>query len=295
MSFAFSPSIASAFYVYHAPEDAMSMLKNSGFSHSELCFEHVEVLMERSDSTGKSPKSIGSDFAKHLKNIGISTPQGHLSFHQGLCSYGTVELLKKELDLFLAIGIKKAVIHVNGADTAQEQERIDKKVSCLSKLLDYIRGTDLTLCIENLPSNPDVRSVKSIMKFIDLLGEKNLGVCLDTGHLHLTNHRGQTNESHEEFIRYAGKHLQALHVANNDGSGDFHLEPFAIRGGVDYQKVVFALREIGYEGLFNLEIHGAVNCITSPFAVKQLKVEYIKKLIDYMLSDEFLQWDRVKL
>jgi hypothetical protein len=70
-----------------------------------------------------------------------------------------------------------------------------------------VKGTDLVLCLENLGSTPQTHTAQRLLGLIDEAGGgDNLGICLDMGHLHLTNGRGQTNQSLGEFIRLAGRY-----------------------------------------------------------------------------------------
>ena len=82
---------------------------------------------------------------------------------------------------------------------------------------------------------------------MDQLDEACFGICLDTGHLNLKD-KDQRN-----FILKAGKRLKALHIADNQGETDQHMMPYG-RGNIDFDEVIRALREVDYEGLFNLEI-----------------------------------------
>ena len=88
-----------------------------------------------------------------------------------------------------------------------------------------------------------------------------------------------------EFIRLAGDRLIALHINDNDASRDQHLMPFGM-GNVDFKDVMRALRDIGYRGLFNLEIPGERR---APLHLRRVKLDYLKIVCDTMLSDEFAE------
>ena len=94
-------------------------------------------------------------------------------------------------------------------------------------------------------------------------------------------------ESQKEFIHKAGHRLRALHIQNNGGRLDDHLMPFTMRGGIDWKEVMTALRDIGYQGLFNLEIPGESGSAV-PMQIREAKLGYLRKVCDFMLSDEFL-------
>ena len=281
------PSVWSDYFKEYSPEKAVEMLAKAGFAQGELSVNHSQKLLTREGSA----EQIGLKFHTYLQELGYCVPQGHLAYKQTLCAEDSVDILKRQLDLFAGIGVHNAVIHVNGGRELEPQERFERQVSALSQLAEYVRGSSIKLCLENLGSVPQTQTVEKLRLFLEAVGSDRLAICLDVGHLHLTNSRGETAQSHREFILKAGKDLRALHITNNNGNGDDHLMPYSARTGVAWQEVVGALREIDYHGLFNLEILGEAVC---PMPIRHMKLEYIKKMIDYMLSDEFLQSDKMQ-
>lgn len=266
-------------------EQAIAKLAQAGYTHGELSIVHLEQLMDRGDpaATGKLLKACADSH-------GYTIPQGHLSFRErknlpaGLTEDGALERLKPELDMFAAAGISKAVLHLGGGKELPEEERYARWIKYVSILSQYVEGTGVTLCLENLPSIAPTRTAQNLLKFIADAGDKNLAICLDTGHLHLTNTRGDTAQTHGDFIRAAGSYLQALHIVDNNGEKDTHQMPFSARTGVDWVDVMKGLRDIDYKGLFNLEILGERG--GTP-AIKTAKLAFIKAMCEEMLSDEF--------
>ena len=242
--------------------------------------DHVAQLLERGD-----PQIQGRLVKAYTDSLGFSIPQGHLSFRPALTHPDSLDRLKRELDLFLAMGVENAVIHFNGNEDLPEQVRVEQRLSVLSQLKAYVKGTNVYLCLENLGSVPETHTVERVNGIIDTVGEENMGICLDTGHLHLVNGRNEAKQSQEAFIRGAGKRLRAMHITNNNGKNDVHQMPFSARTGVNWQEVVRTLRETDYRGLFNLEILGERE---APMPIRWAKLEFIKKMTDYMLTPEFL-------
>ncbi len=279
-------SVWMGYYPEYTAVQTIDALADAGFTHSEWSVNCTEKLFSENPGT---PEQLGSMIAAHAKSRDFTICQGHLSFKQGLCDEAAVEKLKKELDFMLAVGIKAAVVHCNGGNDLTPEMRLERRVHCLSQLADHLKGTDLVLCLENLGSVPETHTVERLKQFIEAAGAgDNLGICLDMGHLHLTNGRGQANQSQREFILGAGDLLKALHVTNNSGQGDDHLMPYSSRLGIDYREVIRALDEIGYKGLFNLEILGENR---APMAIRRAKLDFIRTMCSYMLSDEFLTLD----
>lgn len=268
-------AIWSSYYVELSPEDAVEELCKNGITASELSDEHAVMLLQRGE-----PRTVGNAFADFLKSKNFTMTQGHLWLQCRLCQDGAVKTLCNWLELFDAIGIKDAVLHLDGMGQSPDLTP-DQKYACnLEKLLllqDYMIAHSLgvRICIENLGGI--FAHIDQLMTVVNQLDEQHFGICLDTGHLNLQEARDQYN-----FIQKAGNRLYALHIADNEGKTDQHLMPFG-KGNVDFYAVIKGLREIGYTGLFNLEIPGER---WAPLPVRGYKLQYIKKCYEYLFQNE---------
>ena len=272
-------SIWSSYYIDLSPEDAILEIEKNGYSYTELSDEHAAILLERGDA-----KTVGAEFKRFADAHHVSIPQGHLYLKVALCSEkeNSVEILKNWLDLFEAIGIENAVLHCDrmadqpemGMDEIRQRNR-----AVLQQLVQYLEGKNITICLENLRNMiPEVedkapKSVEELLWYIEELGSEHLGICLDTGHLNVSKASSQAY-----FIEKAGKHLKALHIADNQGQTDQHLMPFGI-GNVDMKEVMRTLKNIGYQNLYNFEIPGERK---GPLAIRGYKLQYIRQCMEYM-------------
>ena len=266
-------SVWSSYYYHLSPEDALRELKAHGFNYCELSSEHSEVLLERGDAA-----IVGAEFGKFASELGITVLQGHLFFYgKRICKAEDRELIKKQIDLFLAIGIKNAVLHCDpimnekGEKASVEIARAEN-VKALSDILAHVCGKDIVICLENLITSPAVNNVNGLMYFIDYFKSDNLGICLDTGHLNI-NDKDQVG-----FIKRAGKHIKALHLADNEGQADQHLMPYG-KGSVDFVSVIREMKRLDYQGLYNLEIPGESQ---APREILGYKLEYVQKMMTYL-------------
>ena len=265
-------SVWSSYYFGMSPEDTIRELKKHGYDYCELSFEHSYDLMKRGDI-----KKAGAEFAKFASELGMEISQGHLSYEAKLCKPEGKEFLKKQIDLFLAMGVKNAVLHCDSLSWREDrdfsdEEKIEENCKALSELLDYVKDSDMVICLENLISTNFVNHVDGLLYFINRFDSKNLGICLDTGHLNLRD-KDQVN-----FIRKAGNHIKALHLADNQGQNDQHLMPYGC-GTVDFVSVIREMKALGYDGLYNLEIPGERY---APQEILGYKLDYIKKVLDYL-------------
>lgn len=266
-------SVWSSYYYDLTPEDALRELRAHGYNHCELSDEHALVILERGDA-----RRAGAEFGKFARELGVELLQGHLFLRAKIGLQEDRELLMRQFELFDAIGVKNAVLHCDnldylGEDVSLELKR-EKNTEALEILCDALKGTDMVICLENLRPPRFTTTADDLLYFINRINSKNLGICLDTGHLNLSENPNQL-----EFIEKAGKHIKALHLADNDGLGiDQHLMPFA-RGTVDMVSVIREMKKIGYEGLYNLEIPGERK---APMEILGYKLDYIKKMFEYI-------------
>ena len=267
--------IWSQFYNTKEPEEAILEFEKDGLGYIELSSEHITALLERKGELSE----IGADFANFCLQHGVKIRQAHLIFPSNIATDKSVtELLDKQLILLSAMGVKAAVLH---GDEMEEcdisyKEKLDRNAEALIPIARSAERVGITVCIENM--RKIFASIDEILYVIEKIGSPALGVCLDTGHLNITK-----TSTQREFILKAGNRLKALHIANNDGKTDQHFAPFTGGISMDFFEVVDALRDIGYEGMFNHEIGGeSGNC---PVPVKHIKYHGIKAGYDYLMDN----------
>ena len=265
-------SIWSAYYYNLSPEDAVLEFAKNGLEAMELSDEHGYELLNR----GEDVVATGKAFAAFLREHNFSVPQGHLWLKAKICSDPeAVRTLCRWIDLYEAIGIRNMVLHCDPLinEDISLEERYARNAESLRKIADHVKGKDVYICLENLRSF--ISNADQILSIIESVGSERLGICLDTGHLNIAD------KDQRAFILRAGKHLRALHIADNEGERDQHMMPFG-RGNVNFLEVVRALREVDYEGLFNLEIPGENH---APMEIRAAKIHYIRECYDYLMRE----------
>jgi len=119
----------------------------------------------------------------------------------------------------------------------------------------YAKQFGVKICLENMFGEdarrgcivPDMFSnPQEYARFYDGLEDEDNFICLvDTGH------SGIVGEDAGDTIRVLGSRLKALHINDNDFRSDGHLIPF--QGKIDWEDVMKALAEAGYQGDFTFE------------------------------------------
>lgn len=254
-------------------EKKAEIFMDCGFPACELSYEDGERLLADNASAALAGKAV----RRAAENTGIAFLQGHLCMDSGLTDddyENKFAMLRPWFDMYLEAGIPRAVLHAQCRPGQSYRTAEERRMKVLPRIAEHLKGTGLTVCIENIYGSDHAESAAlvSLMKKLD---SPNFGICLDTGHLNLHG------ETQLDFITACGKYLKALHIADNEGRRDQHLMPFG-RGTVDFFSVVRGLREVGYDGIFNYEIPGE-RCFD--LRVQTEKLKYLRRITDVLLEN----------
>ena len=267
--------------------EAMAIMGKHGFRYAELAFEHSQEFLQLGD-----PEKIGVEKSKYAREQGICILQGHLLFPgvdladaDPVRRQKYVDDWKKELVLFEAIGIRNAVLHPGGftalAGGMPLEQVAENRTDSLRQLAEFTRNMNVRVCLENLSYGRYMSVAEDLVDAIERTGMDNLGIILDTGHLNIN---GWLKQSQRDFILKAGKYLHALHLQDNHGKSDEHL--FPLQGTIDFREVASALKEIGYDDLYNLEIPGESWVVNSKYPeLMEYKVEYARHVLETIFPD----------
>lgn len=173
---------------------------------------------------------------KLKKELGVSYVQAHAPYpRDSRMSESSNSSILRSMDYAERLGVPVIIIHpVKGT--------VEENVSYFRFFLERHQGP-VRIAIENMEAREEVSDVDTLLAIAGALGER-AGICLDTGHLHMTG--GDI----PSFIRKAGKRLIATHIADNDGRSDQHLLPGF--GTIDWESVMRAFDEC-YSGYLNYE------------------------------------------
>ena len=98
------------------------------------------------------------------------------------------------------------------------------------------------------------------------------GICMDTGHTNKAKRFG--NPTAGDAIRMLGGNITCLHLNDNDTLVDQHKTPMT--GTIDWEDTMSALEEVGYEGVYKMELRlehfgKGFEKETAEFAVKVMR------------------------
>jgi len=156
----------------------------------------------------------------------------------------SVERQKRFIRLAGEVGIPYCIIHPS-CEPLDILQRIDHMELCkknLHILCDEAEKYGVTLCVEDLPRTCLGRNSFDMREI--LKSDKRLRSCFDTNHL--------MGEYIDEYIQHIGTNIVTLHVSDYDFRNEKHWLPG--EGDINWQQLIAALEEVGYDGPFLYEL-----------------------------------------
>jgi len=237
-------------------EDVVREIEKIG----RLGFDFVEISIE-------GPKAFPEDVRKRKDGI-LRMLKKYKMFALGhtmwWCDLGSpyenvrkawVQEGKNAIDIAHELGIKLVNFHFDSVPMFFKDRKIRKKildnhVKSLGELVEYGRRHGMKVVLENglladlmAAGRSDMESYKYIVDRVE-----DLDVNLDIGHAFI--HGGMKNVL--RFINTFRKRIEHIHLHDNRGKTDDHF-PLGL-GDIDYEKIIKALRKIGYDKTITFEV-----------------------------------------
>ena len=208
----------------------------------------------RSLTTRDNPFSTG-DYAGLTKKLaqigrdnGIVCNQSHAPFPS--YASGIMDYLKRAIECTAIAGGEICVIHPDNYKGAKENAEFYFELLPFAKEYGVKIATENMFCFDKekdiaLPAACSHHD--DFLAHLEAVNDPYLVACLDIGHAAMAG----LDTSPEEMIRTLGNSIEALHVHDNDLRHDKHQIPFSMN--IDFEKVIAALKKIGYKGYITLE------------------------------------------
>ncbi len=125
------------------------------------------------------------------------------------------------------------------------------------------------LCVEPRVGEM-IANTDSALRLLDHVNSDNLGIVLDTGHLHAQK------EILPLSVEKLGKKIYYLHVSDNDGKVNEHLG--LGKGNIDWEGVFLALKKHGFNGYVGLDIGNVDDLDREVMESKRFLEELLERL-----------------
>jgi len=260
------PNFAVSTICFGADADACEVLDfavRNGFRGLELSSYHFWPERLRPQEIERI-RSVANEHDMHLA---IHARHRGISFgaHEPALRQRFVEELQATVKLVAELGGDVVVAHV-GAIVPPESDAARPQVTLRQEAFDYALdsfarcapvATDcgVRICVENVQLRPDeiITSFTDHLRLVDAVGQPSVVCALDTGHANVSG-------GIDSCIKAFGPRLQHIHLHDNHGDKDAHLE--VGEGSIPF--VAFADFLQNFRDLISLETrsptdpHGAV-------------------------------------
>ena len=238
---------------------AVKILKESGFDSYDCGF--CESTAEREQLfSSENYVETAKKLRKFADELGIRCNQTHAEFPTSRGNAKDDAIFQTVVENIEAASILGADIivvhpkqHLNYAE--HQRELFAMNVDFYKSLIPYAQRFGIKIATENMwqtnngtyvPSDSVCSRAWEFCELIDAVDSPWLVGCLDIGHASLMG------ADIPAFIRAMGpKRLQALHLHDTDLLHDSHTLPYTLK--INYDEVMQALHEIGYQGDITFE------------------------------------------
>ena len=261
-------------------EKAIELVAKAGFDAFDFSmFSMVQsnyATRTVSPTTHPLSSTEYASYVKKLKQIGLDNGIVCNQSHAPFPSYceGMIDYLKRAIECTAIAGGEICIIHPDNYKSAEQNAEM------YFELLPLAKEYNVKIATENM-WNWDREAGQALpaacshhddfAAHIKAVNDPYFVACLDIGHAEM---KGLDTDS-ESMIHALGDSLQALHIHDNDMWHDSHQIPFSMQ--IDFEKMVKALKDIGYKGYFTLE---AVSYLNSEGYTADNAFEGIKKMAD---------------
>ncbi len=178
------------------------------------------------------------------------------------------------------LGAKMIVVHpffhLDPTIEGNMEKMFDLNVEFFKKLAPYAKEYNVKIAIENIGAKTACSTPEMMNEIYDTLNDPIFTICVDTGHFF------RINIEPAEAVIKIGKRLVngCLHVQDTVPPLDMHTLPFY--GKINWEEMMKALAEIGYEGELNLETFKFLKDL--PKQVMPSALEYMASVGNYLIE-----------
>ena len=223
---------------------------------SQLGFDYLELTMDAPQAHHRIIKQQKEELLKALDRhkmgliCHLPTFVSTADLTDSLRETSLSEVLES-LEVAADLGPLKVVLHpshIAGLSVFVMDQARQHALKSLDTIVEKADHLGICLCIENM--FPRSRSLVDPEDFVEIFERfPTLKLTLDTGHAHI---KGRGGNKVLDFIERFHDRIGHIHANDNFGNEDSHLPIGA--GTIDFQRIIKALKGIGYDGTITLEV-----------------------------------------
>lgn len=225
------------------PEKYLRMMAEAGFTHVHWCHQwNTDFLYSTHEI---------AEYKKIFKRNGLTLLDIHGSSGQEKCWFSTDEYSRKA-GVELVINRMEMLVEMEGEGVLMmhppyygeqydeearklNRARFDAQMRSLDELIPAMEHYNVKIALENLPAD----TFELLPLYLKEFPKEWIGVTFDSGHANMLSRNGLS------LIKNLGDRIEALHLHDNDTTGDdLHQPPFY--GNIDWTELVRFIKESSY-------------------------------------------------
>lgn len=273
-------SIASSVFVNYSIQDTVSLVAGVGYEgidiwggrphvyRRDFSPSELEVVRAQIEDNGLETASFMPAFFRYPHSL--SSPNE-------VVRQDSLAYIRQCMDNAVALGAKILLIIPGHSLFRQDlTDARQRMIDSIDSVCRYSQQYEIRLGIE--PANKAVTDLvntsKDAKRITQELGYSNLGVVIDTGHIHLSD------ETPEQAVKTLGPLLLQVHVNDNDARRQQNLIPG--EGTFEFEGFLKVLAEAGFDGFLTVEL--AWDYSLDPLPAVQESMERIRGLISKVVN-----------
>ena len=258
---------------YYSFNELVDMFQSAGFTAMDFSFFDKTWYSEEQEDT------FFSELRKYAEGVGMCFNQAHAPFHSSFPDeqqtkerfWEIVCVLRRAALLGAKIIVVHPVQHLHYADEGAPERLFEMNMEFYGKLIPYCQEFGIQVAVENMwqyhpwpkITHSTCSTPQEMNRYLDTLNSKWITGCLDVGHASLVG------QAPDEFVLAMGAdRLGALHIHDVSKTEDSHTFPY--QGVIDWQKLMQALKTIGYRGDLTFECDGFFKALPPQLCPKAL-------------------------
>lgn len=270
------------------PEKYLNFMAEAGFTHVHWCHQWCTDFLY-------SPSEI-SQYKKVMKRNGLTLLDIHGSSGQEKCWFSTdeyrrkagVELVLNRMEMLVELeGEGVLMMHPPYYGELSNDEKkqltpaqIEAQMRSLDELIPAMDRYNVKIALENLPAD----TFEVLPQYLKEFPAEWIGVTFDSGHANMISRAGL------DLIWDVKDRIEALHLHDNDSSGDQHQPPFY--GNIDWANIVKLIKESSY-GATGRPLSFELAMRNTPFYMKDLEKNQPEEQIKAYLADAYTRCKKV--
>ena len=249
---------------------------------SEAGFEAIDFNADLQEYyTDAHDKEFYEKTRKYAQEKGIVFSQTHAPFASSFLDEERTAIrfsqIIKSMEHSSYLGADMIVVHpckhIHYKESGNYALMMEYNLDFYKSLIPYAKQYNLKIAIENIGGSI-TETPEGLLELFDTLNDEVFTICYDVGHANICG------QNPADMIRQLGKRIGCTHIHDNDGVSDSHTLPFY--GSINWDSVMKAFAEVGYEGNFNYEAGYFLNHVPVDFRHESAK--YMASVGKYLIE-----------